>query len=109
MLTYADAPSPPQASASKKAPAKSELTGGRPVSITAALLLLYCCFTADLLVLYCCFTSALLLLLRFTYEWTGGRPVSTIEKRFVMDVRFVAPLISLKLPGMLTYAVANGC
>jgi hypothetical protein len=29
---------------------------------TAALLLLYCCFTAALLLLYCCFTAALLLL-----------------------------------------------
>jgi hypothetical protein len=62
MLTYADAPPPPQASASKKAPAKSELTGARPVSITAALLQLYCCFTAALLLLYCCFTAVLLLI-----------------------------------------------
>jgi hypothetical protein len=31
-------------------------------SVTAALLLLYCCFTADLLLIYCCFTAALLLL-----------------------------------------------
>jgi hypothetical protein len=32
------------------------------VHVTAALLLLSCCFTAALLLLYCCFTAALLLL-----------------------------------------------
>jgi hypothetical protein len=34
------------------------------VRVTAALLLLYCCFTAALLLLYCCFTAALLLRFR---------------------------------------------
>jgi hypothetical protein len=46
----------------KQQQGSSKAADWRPGMPTAALLLLYCCFTAALLLLYCCFTAALLLL-----------------------------------------------